>query len=424
MLTFLQRRGIFMIVFALVAAACAGTAAETTTTTTAVTTTTSPPPETTTTTTVAATTTTTAAGDPTGTGAVLDAVRPYVAPGGDQYDYTTVNDDSGTLSVSLPTAWSDLDGTPWFDDNDRRSGPSITAAASLDSFYTDFSEPGIFVGTSDILVDEFGPGDLTEQWGYSASCTLTSTDPVSTGALDGRLAVWTDCNDTGGTLLTFAAIPPDEAFLTLMISIVLTETDVEAFATAIDTLAIDIGSIEALSPSEVAELVSTYVGSPTGGSETGAVEVQDDAGTLTVRVPSDWTETDSEPWEAGGTEVGTSVVASPDLESWVSGWNTSGVFYAISEDLASPNDPEIQLAANQFSGDCTSSGRYPFSGLLYTGVFDLWTECGGTDTAFIVMEAYRPDQPILAFLQIQIASPEDVAAVETILDSFDVLRQS
>lgn len=430
MLTLVQRRGLTAIVFALVAAACSSTATDTTetttttsavTTTTAATTTTGVEP---TTTTAPATTTTAPAGGSSGTGAIIDAARPYVTPGGDQYDFVPVTDDSETLSVSLPTVWADIDGTAWFDDNDRRSGPSITAAASIDTFYSDFSAPGIFVGTSDILVDEFGPGDLTEQWGYSASCTLTSTDPVSTGALDGRLAVWTDCNDTGGTLLTFAATPPDEAFLTLMISIVLTETDVEAFTIAIDTLTTDVGSIEALSSSEVAELVSMYVGAPTGGSETGFIEVQDDAETLTVRVPSNWVETESSPWEVDGVDVGTSVVASPDLESYYTEWGIPGVFYAVSEELAAPDDLGVQLDRYQFSDSCTDRGRYPFSGMFYTGAFDLWTECDEPASAVIVMEAYRPDKPFLAYLEIVVASPEDLAALETVLDSFDVLRQS
>jgi hypothetical protein len=433
MLTLLKRRGIVAIVFALVAAACSGTATGTTTTTSAATTTTAETTATTTTettattattsTTATTTTTTTAAGGSTGTGAIIDVALPYVTPGGDEYDYAQVDDDSGILSVNLPTVWNDVDGTAWFDD-DRNVGSSIVAAASLDTFYSDFSAPGTFIGTSDALVGEIGPEDITDEWDFSASCSLTSTDPISTGALDGQMAVWTDCGDTGASLLTFVALPPDEAYLAVLVSIVLSETDVEAFAAAIDSLATDIGSLEALSPSGVAELVSSYVGSPDGASETGFIEVQDDAETMTVRVPANWVGTDGGAWEVDGADVGPTVVAAPDLDSWVNGWDTPGVFYAISEELAAPDDLGIQLDQYQFSGDCTGSGRFPFEGLLFTGVFDLWTECGGTDSAYVVMAAYRPDKPVLAFLQILVASPEDVVALETILDSFDILRSS
>ena len=51
-----------------------------------------------------------------------------------KYDeYVLVQDDYGAIQVSVPAAWSEIDGSAWVDSGDI-IGASITAAASLDNF--------------------------------------------------------------------------------------------------------------------------------------------------------------------------------------------------------------------------------------------------------------------------------------------------
>ncbi len=430
MITHLQRRGIVAIVFALVAAACssaatdvtettttassATTTTETATTTTAATTTTTSPPT---------TTTTTSAVALSGIGAIFDAAIPYVIPGGDQYDYSGVQDDLGILSVSLPAAWNDVDGSMWIED-DRRIGSSIVAANSIDTFYSDFSAPGIFIGVSDGMIADTGPEDITDNWDFSASCTLTSNDPLSTDSLDGRLAVWTDCGDTGASLLTVVGSSSTDPSLTVAIGIVRTAADLEAYTTAIDTLSVSRELGTALDSSAVVELVAEYIDDPVTDPGFIFVEVRDDSDTLTIRVPSTWADTAGEPWDEADGDVGKSLTAAPDISGFTGTWTVPGVFYGSSEEQAVPDTLGLLLNTYLFDGDCTYGNRYAFESILYAGVFDIWTECGGTDTVLLTVEAYRPSKPYVAFLEVQITSPEDLAALETILDSFDVLRQS
>lgn len=422
--TRLVRRGIIAVVFALLGAACASTGTDTTaettaitaatTTTTVTTTTTLPPSPTTSTTTVEAS---------SGTEAIVDAALPYVMARGEQYDYSGVQDDLGILSVSLPAAWNDVDGSMWIED-DRRIGSSIVAANSIDTFYSDFSAPGIFIGVSDGAIADAGPDDVTDNWDFSASCTLTSNDLLSTDSLDGRLAVWTDCRDTGASLLTVVGLSSTEPTLTVAIGIVRTAADLEAYTTAIDTLSVSRVLGTALDSSAVVELVAEYIGDPVSDPGFTFVEVRDDSDTLTIRVPSTWTDTAGEPWDEADGDVGRSLTAAPDISGFTGTWTVPGVFYGSSEQQMVPDTLGLFLNTYLFDGDCTYGNRYAFESILYAGVFDIWTECGGTDTVFLTVEAYRPSKPYVAFLEVQIASPEDLAALETILDSFDVLRQS
>ncbi len=433
MTTHLHRRGVVAIVFALIAAACTSAATDTmetttttsaaTTTTEAITTTTSAATTTTTTTSPPATTTTTATEVLSGPRAIFDAALAYVTPGGDQYDYSGVQDDLGILSVSLPTAWSDLDGSIWTED-DRRIGSSIVAADSIDTFYSDFSAPGIFIGVSDGEIDNAGPEDITDNWDFSSSCTLTSNDLLSTDSLDGRLAVWTACGDTNASLLTVVGLSSTEPSLTLAIGIVRTVADLEAYTTAIDTLSVSRELGTALDSSAVVELVAEYIGDPVSDPGFTFVEVRDDSDTLTIRAPSTWTDTAGEPWDKADGDVGESLTAAPDISGFTGTWTVPGVFYGSSEEQAIPDTLGLLLNEYLFDGDCTYGNRYAFENTLYAGVFDIWTECGGTDTVLLTIEAYRPSKPYVAFLEVQIPSPEDLAALETILDSFDVLRRS
>ncbi len=423
MTTQLHRRGLIAIVFALVAAACASTATDTTeattTTTTAGATTTSAPQ---TITTTVAETTTTVAKTGSGSDAIIDAALPYVSPGGPQYEYSPVQDNGGNVSTRLPSAWDDIDGEAWIEDG-KNLGSQITAADNIDAFYSDFSAPGIFIGSSASLLADLGPDDNTDEWDYSASCTLTDTVPVSTGSLDGQLAVWTDCGETDAALLTFVAVPPTDAQLVVAVAIVLTEADVEAYVMAIDAFSVTDVPVEAMDTSQVVDLVAEYVGGPEPDPGVEVAEVRDDTDTLTMIVPATWIKANSDPWTVDGADVGLSVTATPDFTGFAETWTTPGVWYGSSEDLAAPDDVGALLDTNPIGG-CTYSGRYSFEGTLYVGAFDLWSECGGTDSVYFVLEAYRPDKPYVAFLEILIASPEDLVGLERILDSFDVLRQS
>ncbi len=83
-------------------------------------------------------------------------------------------------------------------------------------------------------------------------------------------------------------------------------------------------------------------------------------------------------------------------------------------------DPGDLLDPTGFADECTYDDRYDYEDPVYTGAYDLWLNCGGTDTAFVELEAYPPNEEFVVFVQIQIVTEADFEALDTILATFDV----
>jgi serine protease Do len=135
--------------------------------------------------------------------------------------YEWVTDDFGSITVELPSAWADVDGSPWVDDGEV-IGAGISAAASLDDFFSYWDEPGIFFGASD---------DLAQLGGYVQLLDILRPDFIQVCDLDGRYEyedilyrgkydLFTNCGGGEGSLfmvLTASMTPtwnPSTVFLT------------------------------------------------------------------------------------------------------------------------------------------------------------------------------------------------------------------
>jgi len=150
--------------------------------------------------------------------------------------------------------------------------------------------------------------------------------------------------------------------------------------------------------------------------------ITDDSGTLTVQVPTAWTDRNGANWNYDGAIVGVSVAAAPSLDGFYNSWSTPGMFFAASSDLVSQlSSIGDLLDAHQFP-ECTYDGRSQYSDQVYHGVYDVWLDCGGTSTAFVVLEAYPDDESFVVLVQVQIVSDADLEALDKLLGSFD-LRQ-
>ncbi len=54
------------------------------------------------------------------------------------------------------------------------------------------------------------------------------------------------------------------------------------------------------------------------------------------------------------------------------------------------------------------------------GLYDVWLNCDGTGTSFIVLTAVPEDRSFLALVQVQVVSDKDLDALDRILSSFIV----
>ncbi|MCA9991231.1 MAG: trypsin-like peptidase domain-containing protein [Anaerolineales bacterium] len=145
--------------------------------------------------------------------------------------------------------------------------------------------------------------------------------------------------------------------------------------------------------------------------------ITDDSGILRVEVPEQWTDTNGAAWTRDGEEIGVAVSAAPNLDDFLSTWDVPGVFFGASAQIEAPDS---LLDGFDFSGSCDYGGRNPYEDPLYAGVYDLWTNCGGQDTLYIVLAATPEDQSFVILVAVQVVSDADLDALDHILNSFIV----
>jgi len=145
------------------------------------------------------------------------------------YEYEYVQDDSGTITVSVPSAWAQRDYTPT--DLGAPDGPtaSISASPDLDAFYNTFSEPGVLMfglpsggaalGTTGEVLTAVAPGD--------PSCVSDGRAPYEDSVYVGEVESWF-CDE--GIYIALAAAPTNNPDALIVIGVVaVTEADLEAF---------------------------------------------------------------------------------------------------------------------------------------------------------------------------------------------------
>ena len=151
------------------------------------------------------------------------------------------------------------------------------------------------------------------------------------------------------------------------------------------------------------------------------MEVRDEDDILVMQVPTTWTDIDGGAWEVDGEIVGNQIVAATSLSGYYDNWYTSGAFFGASQVLLDQTEPGDLLDAWEFSDACTYDDRFDYEDPVYTGAYDVWFECGGTDTAFVVLEAYPPEGDFVVLVQVQVVTDADLDALDMILATFDVV---
>jgi serine protease Do len=148
----------------------------------------------------------------------------------------------------------------------------------------------------------------------------------------------------------------------------------------------------------------------------------DDTNSLSVEIPVAWSDTSFGTWLDGDQEVegGIALSAAPSLSEFSESWTTPGMFLGASRPLAQQIGATELLDANSFNDSCTYGGREEYSDALYKGLYDIWKECGGTDTVFLVVAFAPEDNAFLGMVQVQVVTEADLEALDRILDTFVV----
>jgi serine protease Do len=155
------------------------------------------------------------------------------------------------------------------------------------------------------------------------------------------------------------------------------------------------------------------------------VTVQDDTGAIQISVPVEWSAVDGSKWVDGDTVLGASITATADLDAFNSGYYQLGVFFGASKQIAKLGGyvQLLDLYRENYRQDCTLEGRYDYSDSGFEGKYDYYTNCLDQQNGLIVLSArpIKDKTSMFITMVVNMMSDSDVAALDQILGSFDVV---
>ena len=156
--------------------------------------------------------------------------------GGDTYaEYMTVSDDTGFLTVDVPTEWSDVDGTAGL------FGPDVTASTDVQQFFETYDVPGLEFQATDIQTNQT-PDEVLDavSQGQVAQCTPFERQDYSDPLYTGRYQEFDDCAGSETDFVWVAFEPFDQSFHGVVGVQILSPADVDALEHALDTFIADV----------------------------------------------------------------------------------------------------------------------------------------------------------------------------------------
>ena len=157
-------------------------------------------------------------------------------------------------------------------------------------------------------------------------------------------------------------------------------------------------------------------------SYSGYTRITDNEEKIVVQVPIEWSDIETGPWTYKSKTVGVFLAASGDLASFYSLGAQPGILIGVSNTLAHTygKDGLLGLEKQDVSRKCLYKGRFDYQNQFYSGQYDHFTNCANTP-GLLVFTAASADQKSLILIRITVVSDADLEAVDTIINSFQVL---
>jgi serine protease Do len=148
------------------------------------------------------------------------------------------------------------------------------------------------------------------------------------------------------------------------------------------------------------------------------VSISDDSGAIVMDVPEEWNQVEGGPWvDDDGTILGASLKASPG-----SGDDNPFVYFGAMALGPGEYDPVTFLDAIDFADQCSGyDGRDVYEDELYTGLYDLYTDCGASGAMLYVVVAAPEDESFLTLVMVHAVTDADREAAQRVFDSFAVV---
>jgi len=127
--------------------------------------------------------------------------------------------------------------------------------------------------------------------------------------------------------------------------------------------------------------------------------------------------------EENGSYLASSVQASSKLDDIWDTCSTPRVALCASDVLAQEYTVASLLNDLPEEYSCTYDGRYEYDDGLYTGLYNLYVDCGDVNSVIIALAAEPAHQEFLMYLVIQAVNDADFEALQQILDTFLVIEE-
>lgn len=153
----------------------------------------------------------------------------------DYPEYVARTDDTGTISVELPAAWTDLATSTW-NHQDENVGVVVVAAPDIAAWRDGWEVPGMFFGASTSLPAEYTPAEFLAESDFSEDCNDVARDVYEDALYTGQYQIWRECGPNGNvSLVEVVAEPADRSFLMLVQVQAVQDRDFSAMDRILDT---------------------------------------------------------------------------------------------------------------------------------------------------------------------------------------------
>lgn len=368
-------------------------------------------------------------------------------PGNIDLDYTLTNGIVGSVRADGESNWASVDGViqhdarilggnsggPLVDENGHVIGVNYAGSDQFDTNYA------ISAAEARPIIDRLAAGEDVDSLGINGEATVFSS---------GLTGVWIRSVESGSPADN-AGIEPGDLMITLENLVLATDGTMADYCDVLRTKGSDATmDFEIYRPSldlvlegqvngqaiVVPLITQTVIEGGDGSGNSGNsgnngssgngnapadayqyTNVTDDQGLISVSIPTAWADVDGTP----NPSFGPSIWASPDIAGWQESWAVPGIIVESSPDLTSADIPGL-LAERDLSGVCEDFGADDYDDGLYAGTLQVWGNCGGTATYYVVLAAspLDPAQDYLVRVEIQAVDSRDLEAADEALATF------
>ncbi|WP_116999897.1 hypothetical protein [Desertimonas flava] len=314
----------------------------------------------------------------------------------------TVTDNTGTLNITVPTDWVDVDARSGIrDDGSQR--PTVSASPDLDAWTSTWTVPGTY---ATVLGPNADPATLLSAYTFTNACTEGAVEQYNDGRLVGLRQVWSNCDGTNTQLVNIAARSADNLY-TVFAQVQLLAPDAALLGQILGSVGAVPGTNPGQSPAPPPTPATLGVAPPAllqGVVPPDSRTVTDQTGRVSVAAPSAWTDVVDAPRLNDDFSERPFVAVAPDVDAYFTDWEAPGL-----EVTAYPFRPDpYTIIANQgWPDDCDDGGLYSVSIRGLTGLMQMWLNCGGTASRIISVAVSPASQSTTAYLEIQLPTSDD-----------------